>query len=45
MNGHQGHHGSVYDAGSEADQSAMELVGYNMSQREMRDIYQSIYLL
>ena len=41
----QGHCGSVYDHGSEADQSAMELVGYHMSQREMRDIYQSIYLL
>ena len=41
----QGHHGSVYDLSSEADQSAMELVGYHTSQREMRDIYQSIYLL
>ena len=40
-----GHHGSVYDPGSEADQSAMELVGYHTSQKEMRDVYQSIYLL
>ena len=37
--------GSMYDPDSEADQSAMELVGYHMSQKEMRDIYQSVYLL
>ena len=42
---HQHCQSSVYDPGSKADQSAMELVGYHMSQREMRDIYQSIYLL
>ena len=42
---HWGHCGSVYDHSSEANQSAMELVGYHTSQREMRDIYQSIYLL
>ena len=41
----QGCCSSVYDPGCEADQSAMELVGYYMSQREMRDVYQSIYLL
>ena len=41
----QGHHCSVYDPGSKADQSAIELVGYHTSQREMRDVYQSIYLL
>ena len=40
-----GCHGSVYDPSSEVDQSAMELVGYHMPQREMRDIYQSICLL
>ena len=40
-----GHHGSVYDHVSEADQSAMELVGYHTSWREMRDVYQNIYLL
>ena len=27
------------------DQSAMELVGYHMSWKEIRDIYHSIYLL
>ena len=42
---HWGLCGSVHDSGSEADQSAMELVGYHTSQSEMRDIYQSIYLL
>ena len=42
---HQGCHSIVYDPGSEVDQSAMELVGYHTSQGEMRDIYQSIYLL
>ena len=41
----QGCHGSVYNPGSEADQSTMELVGYHTSQKEMRDVYQSIYLL
>ena len=40
-----GHQGSVYDPDSEVDQSAMELVGYHASQKEIRDIYQSIYLL
>ena len=40
-----GCHSSVYNPGSEVDQSAMELVGYHTSQREMRDVYQSIYLL
>ena len=42
---HWGHCGSVYNHGSEVDQYAMELVEYHTSQREMRDIYQSIYLL
>ena len=41
----QGCCGSVYDLGSEADQSTMELVRYHTSQRKMRDIYQSVYLL
>ena len=35
----------MYDPDSKADQSAMELVGYHMSRKEMRDIYQSVYLL
>ena len=39
---HWGHWGSVYDSDSETDQSTMELVGYHMSQKEIRDVYQSI---
>ena len=35
----------MYNPDSEADQSAMELVGYHTSQKEIRDIYQSVYLL
>ena len=33
------------DPDSEVGQPAMELVGYHMSQKEIRNIYQSIYLL
>ena len=42
---HWGCWGSMYDPNSEADQSAMELVGYHTSRKEIRDIYQSVYLL
>ena len=35
----------MYNSDSKVDQSAMELVAYHMSQKEIRDIYQSIYLL
>ena len=42
---HWGHQGSMYDPNSKADQSAVELVGYHTSQKEIRDIYQSLYLL
>ena len=42
---HQGCCGSIYEPDPRADQSTMELVGYHMSQKEMRDIYHSIYLL
>ena len=41
----QGCRGSMYDPNLEVGQSTMELVGYHTSQKEMRDIYQSIYLL
>ena len=41
----QGCWGSMYNPNSKADQSAMELVGYHTSWKEIRDIYQSIYLL
>ena len=41
----QGCCGSIYEPDPRADQSAMELVGYCTSQKEIRDIYHSIYLL
>ena len=44
-NGPLGHHSSVHDPSSKVDQSSMELVGHHTSRWEMRDIYQSIYLL
>ena len=37
--------GSVREPSSEADQSALHHVGYHTSQREMRDVYHSMYLL
>ena len=37
--------GSVPEPDPRADQSAMELVGYQMSRKSMRDIYHSMYLL
>ena len=37
--------GSVPEPDPRADQSAMELVGYRTSRKEVRDIYQSVYLL
>ena len=41
----QGPWGSVPKPEPGADQSAMELVGYQTSRKEMRDIYHSVYLL
>ena len=41
----QGCCGSIYEPDPGADQSAMELVGYCMSWKEMRDIYHSVYLV
>ena len=40
-----GHRGSVPEPEPGADLSAMELVGYWTSRKEMRDIYHSVYLL
>ena len=42
---HWGHQGNIYDSDSKGDQSATELVGYHTSWKEIRDIYQSVYLL
>ena len=41
----QGCWGSIYEPDPGVDQSAMELVGYQTSWKEMRDVYHSIYLL
>ena len=41
----QGCWGSVPEPEPRADLSAMELVGYQTSRKEMRDIYHSVYLL
>ena len=40
----RGYLGGMYDTDSMADKSTMELVGYYTSQKEIRDIYQSVYL-
>ena len=42
---HWGHQGSVREPNSEADQSALHLIGYHTSQKELRDVYHSVYLL
>ena len=42
---HQGQQGSVPKPDPGVEQSAMELVGYQTSRKEMRDIYHSVYLL
>ena len=41
----QGHQGSIREPSSEADQSALHLIGYHMSRKELRDIYHSMYFL
>ena len=42
---HWGCQGSIREPSSEADQSALHLIGYHTSQKELRDIYHSVYLL
>ena len=42
---HWGCQGSVREPNSEADQSALHLIGYHTSQKELRDVYHSVYLL
>ena len=41
----QGCQGSKWRPDLQADQSAMELVGYQTSHKEIQDIYHSVYLL
>ena len=42
---HQGCQGGIREPSSEADQSALHLIGYHTSQKELRDMYHSVYLL
>ena len=42
---HQGHQSGIPEPNPEADQSAMDLVGYQTSRKEIRDVYHSVYLL
>ena len=40
-----GHQGSIREPSSEVDQSALLLIGYHTSEKELRDVYHSVYLL
>ena len=42
---HWGHWGSTLGPNLQAGPSAMELVGYQTSHKEIQDIYQSVFLL
>ena len=42
---HWSHQGHVREPNSEADQSALHLIGYHTSRKELRDVYHSVYLL
>ena len=42
---HWGCQGSVRESNSEADQSALHLIGYHTSRKELRDVFHSMYLL
>ena len=42
---HQGHQSRVREPNLEEDQSTLHLIGYHTSQKELRDVYHSVYLL
>ena len=42
---HQGCQSCIPEPNPEADQSAMELVGYQTSRKDIWDVYHSLYLL
>ena len=42
---HRGRQSHIPEPNPKADQSAMELVGYQMSRKEMWDVYHNMYLL
>ena len=41
----QGHQSQVREPNPEGDQSTLHLIGYHTSQKELRDVYHSVYLL
>ena len=41
---HQGCQSQVREPNPEEDQSALHLIGYHTSQKELRDVYHSVYL-
>ena len=41
----QGHQSQVREPNPEEDQSTLHLIGYHTSQKELRDVYHSVYLL
>ena len=42
---HQGCQSQVREPNPEEDQYALHLIGYHTSQKELRDMYHSVYLL
>ena len=42
---HQGHQSQVREPSTEEDQSALHIIGYHTSRKELRDVYHSVYLL
>ena len=42
---HRGRQSQVREPNPEEDQSALHLIGYHTSQKELRDVYYSVYLL
>ena len=41
----QGHQNQVREPNPEGDQSALHLIGYHTSRKELRDVYHSVHLL
>ena len=42
---HWGHQSQVRESSTEEDQSALHIIGYHTSRKELRDVYHSVYLL
>ena len=41
----RGHQSQVREPSTEEDQSALHIIGYHTSRKELRDVYHSVYLL